>query len=120
MQASPRYVLTDAAALWRGPVRQIADRLPVLDVDRNRCAALDLCVWTLASEAGVSRDTVARLERGEVLRERTITAIREALEAAGVEFIPDNGGGPGVRLRKAAPAGPGREAVGRQHGVPPS
>ena len=29
-------------------------------------------------------------------------AIRRALEAAGVEFIDENGGGPGVRLRKAA------------------
>ena len=27
-------------------------------------------------------------------------AIRRALEAAGVEFIDENGGGPGVRLRK--------------------
>jgi hypothetical protein len=26
-------------------------------------------------------------------------AIRRALEAAGVEFIDENGGGPGVRLR---------------------
>jgi hypothetical protein len=27
-------------------------------------------------------------------------AVRQALEAAGVEFIDENGGGPGVRLRK--------------------
>jgi hypothetical protein len=27
-------------------------------------------------------------------------AVRDALEAAGVEFIDENGGGPGVRLRK--------------------
>ena len=27
-------------------------------------------------------------------------AVRNALEAAGVEFIDENGGGPGVRLRK--------------------
>ena len=32
-------------------------------------------------------------------------AVRRALEAAGVEFIDENGGGPGVRLKKA---GPGR------------
>ena len=31
---------------------------------------------------------------------RTVQAIINALEAAGVEFIPENGGGPGVRLRK--------------------
>jgi hypothetical protein len=28
-------------------------------------------------------------------------AVRRALEAAGVEFIAENGGGPGVRLRKS-------------------
>ncbi|WP_461655133.1 hypothetical protein [Methylorubrum aminovorans] len=31
-------------------------------------------------------------------------AIRRALEAAGLEFIAENGGGPGVRLRKPLPA----------------
>ncbi|WP_328516945.1 hypothetical protein [Methylocystis suflitae] len=34
-------------------------------------------------------------------RDETISAIRSALEKAGVEFIEQNGGGPGVRLRKA-------------------
>jgi hypothetical protein len=34
------------------------------------------------------------------LRESTLADIQHALEAAGVEFIPENGGGPGVRLRK--------------------
>ena len=29
-------------------------------------------------------------------------AVRRALEEAGVEFIDENGGGPGVRLRKSA------------------
>ena len=29
-----------------------------------------------------------------------VAAIRRALEKAGVEFIPQNGGGPGVRLKK--------------------
>jgi hypothetical protein len=28
--------------------------------------------------------------------------VRRTLEAAGVEFIDDNGGGPGVRLKKSA------------------
>jgi hypothetical protein len=27
--------------------------------------------------------------------------MRKALESAGVQFIPENGGGPGVRLRKS-------------------
>ena len=63
-------------------------------------AALGLGVRELAERAKVSPDTIARLERGEPLRERTIDAIPTALEAAGVEFIPENGGGAGVRLRK--------------------
>ena len=32
----------------------------------------------------------------------TVTALRKALEAAGIEFIDENGGGAGVRLRKRA------------------
>ncbi|UIJ29550.1 helix-turn-helix domain-containing protein [Cereibacter azotoformans] len=63
-------------------------------------AAVRLGVRELAAAAGVSPDTVARFERGEELRASTVEAIRAALEAAGVEFIPENGGGPGVRLRK--------------------
>jgi hypothetical protein len=51
-------------------------------------------------EAGVAVDTISRLERGEEIMPRTLAAIRAALEAAGVEFIPANGGGPGVRLRE--------------------
>lgn len=57
-------------------------------------------VRDLARQAGVSTDTVARFERGEALKETTLAAIRTALEAAGVEFIEQNGGGPGVRLQK--------------------
>ncbi|MDT8333211.1 helix-turn-helix transcriptional regulator [Roseomonas gilardii] len=63
-------------------------------------AALGLGVREVAEAAKVSPDTVVRLERGEALKERTVDAIRTALEAAGVEFIPENGGGAGVRLRK--------------------
>ena len=64
-------------------------------------AATGLGVRELAEAAGVSPNTVARLERGEELKASTVAAIREALEAAGVDFIEENGGGPGVRLRKA-------------------
>lgn len=56
-------------------------------------------VRELAREAGVSTDTIARLERGEELKPITLIAIQAALESAGVEFIPENGGGAGVRLR---------------------
>jgi hypothetical protein len=57
----------------------------------------------LAAAADVSIPTIKRLEaqdgplggRGE-----TGIKIRSALESAGVEFIEENGGGAGVRLRK--------------------
>lgn len=63
-------------------------------------AATGLGIRELAEQAGVSPNTVARLERGEDLKDATLTGIRAALEAAGVVFIPENGGGAGVRLRK--------------------
>jgi transcriptional regulator with XRE-family HTH domain len=61
-------------------------------------AAIEMGVRDLAEAAKVSTNTITRLERGEELLDRTIDAIRHALEAAGVEFT--NGDGPGVRLRK--------------------
>jgi transcriptional regulator with XRE-family HTH domain len=63
-------------------------------------AALGLGVRELAELASVSPDTIARLERGEELKPRTIEAIQIALESAGVVFVAENGEGPGVRLRK--------------------
>lgn len=56
----------------------------------------------LARLAEVGSKTVADFERetGRDFNLRTLRAIRAALEAAGIEFIPENGGGPGVRLRK--------------------
>ena len=65
-------------------------------------AALGLGVRELAAAAKVSIDTVARFERGDELKERTIDALQRALEAAGVEFT--NGDQPGVRLTRAAAA----------------
>jgi transcriptional regulator with XRE-family HTH domain len=63
-------------------------------------AAIEMGVRELAEAAKVSTNTVTRFERGEELRERTVDAIKTALEAAGVDFIAENGGGPGVRLRR--------------------
>jgi transcriptional regulator with XRE-family HTH domain len=69
-------------------------------------AARALLRWEqrdLAEASGVSLPSVKRLETQPGLlaaQERTIVELRRALEKAGVEFIPSNGGGPGVRLRK--------------------
>ena len=62
-------------------------------------AALGIGVRDLATLAKVAPATISRLEAGDELKERTVDAIRQALEAAGVEFIESNGGGAGVRLR---------------------
>ena len=49
----------------------------------------------------MARATVNEFEKSiRTPRTRTVDAIRTALETAGVEFIDENGGGPGVRLRK--------------------
>ena len=60
----------------------------------------------LASLAGVSLETIKRIERkpGRISAlAATLDAIRAALEAAGVIFVEENGEGPGVRLRKERP-----------------
>lgn len=77
--------------------RIMVTMLPVQS--RMARAALGWGVRDLASAAKVSPDTIARLERGETLYGRTLAAVQAALEAAGVEFIEENGGGAGVRLR---------------------
>lgn len=66
-------------------------------------AAIELGVRELSEAAQVSTNTITRFERGEPLKDRTVAAIRDALESAGVEFIAENGGGAGVRLRKPSP-----------------
>lgn len=63
--------------------------------------ALGWGVRDLAAAAQISGDTLNRLERGDVIRTRTLAAVRHALEAAGIVFIAENGGGPGVRLRRS-------------------
>lgn len=66
--------------------------------------ALGLGVRDLAKLAMVAPATVSRLESGEELKPRTLDAIQSAFEAAGIEFIPENGGGAGVRLKKGDPS----------------
>jgi len=70
-------------------------------------AARGLLGWSqteLASRAGLSLPTVKRLEGGFGPRvsDDARSKLRKALETAGVQFIDENGGGPGVRLRKSS------------------
>lgn len=62
--------------------------------------ALDWGVRDLAVKADKSPTTIAKFERGEDMRPETVADIRRAFEKAGIVFIEENGGGPGVRLAK--------------------
>jgi transcriptional regulator with XRE-family HTH domain len=68
-------------------------------------AARGLLDWSqldLAKQAGVGIVTIRQLEAGtHEPRRATLDVVRRALEAAGILFIDENGGGAGVRLRKA-------------------
>lgn len=69
-------------------------------------AARALLRWSqqdLAAASSVSLPTIKRLEAetGPLGgRSGTVDAIRKALEDAGIVFIEENGGGPGVRVKR--------------------
>ncbi|EEW24013.1 helix-turn-helix domain-containing protein [Rhodobacter ferrooxidans] len=64
-------------------------------------AMIGLSQEEIAKASGVGIQTLIAFESGK--RQpyaRTLDAIRAALEASGVVFLPENGNGPGVALRK--------------------
>jgi hypothetical protein len=69
-------------------------------------AARALLRWSALDLAAASKVGVATIRRAEVVEGEipvtlaNETALRRALEAAGIEFIDENGGGAGVRLKK--------------------
>jgi hypothetical protein len=69
-------------------------------------AARSLIRWRavdLAKQSSVGVATIRRAELAEGATSLTAAndqAIRRAFEAAGIEFLDENGGGPGLRLRK--------------------
>ena len=64
-------------------------------------AALNWTVRDLAEAADIHRNTVTNIEVGRYAGDRkTIDTIERVLRRAGIEFIEEDGGGPGVRLRK--------------------
>jgi transcriptional regulator with XRE-family HTH domain len=75
-------------------------------------AAMGWGVRELAEKAGVTANTVTRIELGADAKQSTIDALQRVLEAAGVEFI--NGDAPGVRLRPGAKP----PAIGRKKAKP--
>ena len=65
-------------------------------------AAVGWGVRELAERAGVTANTVTRIENGADAKQSTMDRLQGALEAAGVEFT--NGDQPGVRLTRTAAA----------------
>ena len=64
-------------------------------------AALNWTVRDLAEAAELHRNTITNIETGKYAGDQeTLARIVTVLKRAGVEFIDENGGGPGVRLRK--------------------
>jgi transcriptional regulator with XRE-family HTH domain len=84
---------------------QMAKAAVILSSELIR-AARALLRWEqrdLAEASTVSLPTIKRLESQPGIMAAhmsTLVALRKAIEAAGVDFIEENGGGPGVRLRK--------------------
>jgi len=69
-------------------------------------AARGLLNWTvrdLADKAAVHRNTITRAETDATVHGHAVAQVVRTLESAGVEFIAENGGGAGVRLRKGNP-----------------
>lgn len=78
-----------------------------MQISAAQCrAARALIGWsqdTLATVSIVAKATIANFEANRRMPyDRTLDALRIALELGGVEFIMENGGGAGVRLRKSS------------------
>ena len=65
-------------------------------------AAIGWTVRDLAEATGLHRNTITNIEIGRYVGDpKTLEIIAATLSRAGVEFIDENGGGPGVRLKKS-------------------
>lgn len=77
----------------------------MMPISSSQCRAaralIEMDQAALAAASNVSRNTIVAFEKAQrVPNPNNLNAIRAALEAAGVEFIAENGGGAGVRLRR--------------------
>jgi len=78
-----------------------------MSITPSQCrAARALLNWSrdnLTAGSKVAKRTIADFESdARSPHNSTLAAIQTALEAAGVEFIAENGSGPGVRLKKSS------------------
>lgn len=78
------------------------------DQARMARALVKLGVRDVAAKANVQPNTVSRAENGKEARKSTMDALQSVYEELGCLFIPENGGGAGVRLRdRSTPADAG-------------
>ena len=90
-----------------------------IEIEQLR-AARALLGWSqtqLAERAGLSLPTVKRVETesGPRVSDAARYALQRALESGGIEFIDENGGGPGVRLRKRQRAKQYKQTITRRN-----
>jgi len=83
----------------------LKEKINELLISAEQCrGARGMLGWSqdqLADAASLSRATIADFERGErTPTMNNLVALRAAFEAAGLEFIPENGGGAGLRFRQ--------------------
>jgi hypothetical protein len=79
--------------MWRRPSESTAASIRDGDSERGRSCARIRC-------GGHDHQTGRTHGRHDSMTVANDLSIRRALEAAGVEFIDENGGGPGVRLKE--------------------
>jgi hypothetical protein len=79
-------------------------------LSRAARAFLDFDVADLVKRSGVPKVIIAEFEKGgRVPQRQDLAAMRLAFEEAGIQFLEDDGNGPGLRLRLG----------GRQSGLRP-
>jgi transcriptional regulator with XRE-family HTH domain len=100
----------------------MSDEKPITpDQSRGARAMLGWSREQLAQQSGVANATLADFEAGKrTPYNRTLADVRRALEEGGIEFIPENGGGPGARLKKRAvgAAGESKSPLARRTAPP--
>ncbi|MCJ2080159.1 GIY-YIG nuclease family protein [Methylobacterium sp. J-090] len=100
VQAAIREVQSREPAQVRGPP-PTSDQMLTKEQCRAGRAMLDWSRSDLAKECGLSDRTITDFERGaREPHDNNKRAMCGAFEAAGLEFIPENGGGAGIRFRE--------------------
>ncbi|WP_205944699.1 helix-turn-helix domain-containing protein [Pelagibius litoralis] len=96
--SSEKIVVSEEFSVTQSPMS-----LTTKEQLRAARAMLDWSQQDLADHSGVSLSSIFRLENGSgplAIRLDTLQKLQTTLEKAGILFLPENGGGPGLRTRK--------------------